>query len=238
MAALLELVGVERRYRAADGGFRLSIPSLSVEPGERIVLIGPSGSGKSTLLDLLAFLAAPDRAERFVLRADGMEHDVASCWAQGDLGRLTWLRARHLGYVMQTGGLLPYLSVGENILLSRRLLDMPVPGPAEELVAAVEIAELWRRRPAQLSIGQRQRVAVVRALAHRPLLILADEPTAALEGTLALKLVDVLVAMTERVGAALIMVTHEEAVAVRARGRTLRCRPQPDALPATSVLEG
>ncbi|EWY42639.1 ABC transporter ATP-binding protein [Skermanella stibiiresistens SB22] len=233
---MLLLNGVERTHRASDGGFLLSVPELSVAAGERVVVLGPSGSGKSTLLDLLAFLAAPDRAETFRFSPAGEDHDIKALWRKGDRAALTRLRAAHMGYVLQTGGLLPYLTVRENLLLARRLLGLEVPGPADRLAEAVGVGELLHRMPAQLSIGQRQRVAVIRALAHIPRLILADEPTAALDTGLGERVIDTLVAVTGAIGAALILVTHDEELAGRAQGRIVRCRALRDAETPGSVV--
>lgn len=238
MAPVLTLAGVERRYDQATNSFTLSIPSLVVEPGERIVLVGPSGAGKSTLLDMLAFLAAPDSAERFICRLGDTEYDVAALWSGRRRDRLSALRARYLGYVLQTGGLLPYLSVAENIYLARRLLGLDVPGPAEKFARAVQIHALFHRMPGQLSLGERQRVAVVRAVAHGPALVLADEPTAALDGNLALTVVDSLIGAAEDVGAALIMTTHDLRIAERVNGRIVSCRPLEHAASPISVVEG
>jgi putative ABC transport system ATP-binding protein len=237
MAPLLDLVDVERHHPAPDGGFLLSVPRLTLAAGTRTVVLGPSGSGKSTLLDLLAFLAMPQRSGRFVLSAGGEDHDIDACWRRGDRRRLARLRARHLGYVLQTGGLVPYLSVTENILLSRRLLGLPVPGPLDELAASVGVTALLRRMPGALSVGQRQRVALLRALAHEPALVLADEPTAALDRGHALEAADVLVAATERFGAAMVLVTHDETIAARIGGRVLQCSPLSDSASPTSRLE-
>lgn len=233
---LLRLEGVERTHRAADGGFALSVPRLDVAAGERVVVLGPSGSGKSTLLDLLAFLAAPDRVESFLFSPDGHSHDIAALWRRGDRAALTRLRAAHMGYVLQTGGLLPYLTVRENLLLARRLLGLEVPGPADRLAEAVGVADLLGRRPAQLSIGQRQRVAVIRALAHMPRMILADEPTAALDAGLGERVIDTLVAVSGAVGAALVLVTHDEELACRAQGRIVRCQARRGADAPGSVV--
>ena len=142
--------------------------------GERLALVGPSGSGKSTALDVLALMLAPRDAERFVLTApDGTAWDIAALWRARARGRLTALRARLIGYVLQTGGLVPFLSVQENILLGRRLLGLSCPGPAPALMTDLGIAGLAGRLPQHLSLGERQRVAIARALAHRPALVLS-----------------------------------------------------------------
>jgi putative ABC transport system ATP-binding protein len=231
---LLSLHGVERHYRSAEGGFTLRIPALQIAAGECVVVLGPSGSGKSTLLDLLAFLAGPTRAETFTLTVDEVCHDVAASW-RGARERLVGLRARHIGYVLQTGGLLPYLSVGENIQLSRRLLGLAGTGTLAPLLESLGIASLMGRRPGQLSVGQRQRVALARALAHAPALVLADEPTAALDAGMALTVADALAAATRASGAALVVVTHDPTIAARLGGRTIACRA--DAQPGVAVLD-
>ncbi|MGD0106627.1 MAG: ATP-binding cassette domain-containing protein [Rhodopila sp.] len=231
-AHLLALADVERRHRAADGGFTLHIPHLTVAAGERLVVLGPSGSGKSTLLDLLAFLAAPEPGGHFMLCVAGQRHDIAAAWRRARAG-LNALRARHIGYVLQTGGLLPYLTVRENILLSRRLLRLSLPGPLLPVADTLGIMTLLQRHPSQLSVGQRQRVAIARALAHQPALVLADEPTAALDARMALGVADILVAATASVGSALVVVTHDQAIAARIGGRTIACRPGDAAASAT-----
>jgi putative ABC transport system ATP-binding protein len=232
---LLALCDVERHYQADDGGFTLRIPRLRIAAGERLVVLGPSGSGKSTLLDLLAFLAGPTHAGLFTLSVGQMRHDIAQAW-RGPARALVDLRARHIGYVLQTGGLLPYLSVAENILLSRRLLRLPGTGKVSVLAETLGISGLLRRRPAELSVGQRQRVAVARALAHEPALVLADEPTAALDAGLALTVADALSSTCAALGAALVVVTHDQVIAARIGGRVLTCRP--DRRDSSATVEG
>jgi len=228
---LLEMQDVSRAYRGGDGGFTLIIPELTVAAGEIIVIVGPSGSGKSTLLDLLAFLAAPSGSRSFRFRpGSGNGHDIASLWRRAP-AQLHRLRGRYIGYVLQTGGLLPYLNVSENLLLPCRLLGS-VPH-IDELAEVLGIAPHMQRRPDQLSIGQRQRVAIARALAHAPALVLADEPTAALDAGLAMVVADAMVEAARKVGSALIVVTHDVAVADRVGGRRIVCRPDPAAHTAT-----
>jgi putative ABC transport system ATP-binding protein len=228
---LLEMEDVSRTYRGSGGGFTLFIPQLTVAPGEIIVIVGPSGSGKSTLLDLLAFLAAPDLSRRFRFRPDAGEgHEIAALWRRSP-ARLNGLRGRYIGYVLQTGGLLPYLNVRENLLLPCRLLHSAP--HIDDLAQVLGIGGHMKRRPDQLSIGQRQRVAIARALAHAPALVLADEPTAALDAGLAMVVADAMVEAARRVGSALIVVTHDVAVADRVGGRRIVCRPDPASRTAT-----
>jgi putative ABC transport system ATP-binding protein len=172
------------KERASRGvGFRLHVPSLRINLGEQIALIGESGSGKSTLLDMLAFVLQPTSADGFRFRPgeDGQPVDVVDCWKHASQNRMGDLRKRHIGYVMQTGGLLPFLSVRDNISLSRNVLGMKRDGTVEHLAELLGIANQLRKLPADLSTGERQRVAIARALAHRPAIVIADEPTASLD---------------------------------------------------------
>lgn len=189
----------------ASAGFSLEIPALRLERGDAIGLVGASGCGKSTVIDLLALLRQPVSVHRFLLAG----HDVAALWRAGDVAGCAALRARYVGVVLQTGGLLPALPAMENVLLSQRLLGCMDMTWAARLFARLDLTGLERRLPQQLSIGQRQRVAIARALAHRPSLVLADEPTAALgpeHGPAAVALMQELAAET---GAAVLVVSHD-----------------------------
>ena len=159
--------------------------TLTIEKGEKIVIIGPSGCGKSTALDVLAGILRPDSGDgsRFLLHTADGETDMLALWRAGRLDALARLRGKHLGYVLQTGGLLPFLSARDNILLPCRCLGNM--GRRLEAVwnmaTALGIDRLLLQMPASLSVGERQRVAIARALAHGPAIVLADEPTAALD---------------------------------------------------------
>ena len=205
---------------SADDGFAIAVPALRLQRGEVLGIVGPSGCGKSTLIDLLALLRRPAAVQHFRLQG----HDVAALWQRGDVAACTALRAHHVGVVLQTGGLLPSLPVRDNVMLSQQLLGRPDPAWADALLAALDLRALGGRLPGQLSIGQRQRVAVARALAHRPALVLADEPTASLgldHGPAAL---DLLLALARDSGAALVLVSHDVPLLQR-KGVPLRaCR--------------
>jgi len=202
-AALLAAEGVQRTRREGGARFTLRVPSLALRPGQRVALVGPSGAGKSTLLLLLALALQPDAAERFEIAGE----DAAALWRGGAEARLARLRARAIGIVPQAGGLIPSLPVGENILLTQALSGRHDTRHARRVAEALGVAALWHRATAGLSAGQRQRVAIARALAHRPALLLADEPTAAVHPSLAADILALL--LREAEGAALVLATHD-----------------------------
>jgi putative ABC transport system ATP-binding protein len=198
------------KTRSAEGArFRLIVPHLDIERGEKVAIVGASGSGKSTLLDLLALVLRPDGARELGFQPQDGHWDIAACWRRRDQDVLSSLRRRHLGYVLQTGGLLPYLSVAENIRLARRLAGLPDDDSIVALAEELGIAEQLRKRPGLLSAGQRQRVAIARALAHRPSIVIADEPTAALDPITARKVMTLFIGLVEEMGITLVMASHD-----------------------------
>jgi len=219
-------------HRRGQGGqaFRVEVPKLALAPGEIIAITGESGCGKSTALELLGLVARPLAVGRFEARfGDGGPVDVGALWRADELGFLARLRARHLGFVLQTGGLLPYLRVAGNIQVNRRLLGLPAEdGEVRTIVHKLEIADLLHKKPHQLSVGQQQRVSVARALAHRPRLLLADEPTASLDPRLGDEVMGLLLDLADRFGIGVVIATHSQAQ-VEARGlRQLRAEPLTD----------
>ncbi|MGG2398339.1 ABC transporter ATP-binding protein [Pseudomonas sp. SH1-B] len=209
--------------------FSLVIDQLQLDAGARVALVGPSGCGKSTLLDLLALVLAPDSAEAFSLAPNGVSSDVASLWQQRRLEQLARLRSRHLGYVLQTGGLLGFLDVRGNISLPRQLLGLADGGQVQRLAQALDVQEQLDKYPAELSIGQRQRVSCARALVHGPQLLLADEPTAALDPLNAERVMQLLLGQAEALGATCVVATHDEGLARRAGLSILRLHCRRDA---------
>ena len=199
------------KSREAKGvAFRLVVPYLHINRGEKIALIGESGSGKSTLLDMLAFILQPSTADSFRFRHqdDKDPIDVNACWKTDNLNILGDMRKRHIGYVMQTGGLLPYLSVRENINLSRSVLGLKQDGTVEHLAEVLGIANQLNKRPDTLSTGERQRVAIGRALAHRPAIVIADEPTASLDPYAAKNVMSLFLTLTEEFNSTVILASH------------------------------
>ncbi|HGM5579088.1 TPA: ABC transporter ATP-binding protein [Pseudomonas putida] len=222
---MISLQGVHK----TRGLYRLQIGDLRLGAGERVALVGPSGCGKSTLLDLLALVLAPDTADAFSLELEGTVQDVAGLWRGRRLDRLAALRSRHLGYVLQAGGLLGFLDVRGNIRLPRQLLGLADDGGVERLAAALDVSDQLDKRPAALSLGQRQRVSCARALAHAPSLLLADEPTAALDPVNAERVMQLLLRQAEAHRVTCIIATHDEALARDAGLRVLRMHCRRDA---------
>lgn len=200
--------------RPGAGAFRLHVRSLDVQQGQLLALTGPSGCGKSTALDVLAGILRPDSRDgsRFLLHTADGETDMLALWQTGRLDALARLRGKHLGYVLQTGGLLPFLSARDNILLPCRCLG--IMGRRLEAVwnmaTALDIDRLLLQMPASLSVGERQRVAIARALAHKPTVILADEPTAALDPTHASLVMKLFLEIARDEGSTFIVVSHDQ----------------------------
>jgi ABC-type lipoprotein export system ATPase subunit len=200
---VVRCVDVSRTYGSGDTAV-VAVQGVTCEVGRggRVAIVGPSGSGKSTLLHLMAGLDDPTSG--------------AVTWPA--LGDKAALRPRLVGVVFQGPSLLPPLNVEENVALPLTLAGT-APGPAAEAarsaLAQLDLDGLADRLPEELSGGQSQRVAVARVLAARPPLILADEPTGQLDHVAGALVVDVLLAAADETGAALIVSTHDAAVADR-----------------------
>ena len=201
---MLSLQRVAKSYPAADRPAVLAGVSLDLAAGEYVAIMGESGVGKSTLLNLIAGLDVPD-AGRIVL-------DGADLARLDDTGR-TLLRRRRLGFVFQAFHLLPHLTVAQNVALPLALNRLSADGRVAELLAALGLAGKAARFPRELSGGEMQRVAIARALAHRPALVLADEPTGNLDPDSAAQVLALLRDQLKRDGAAGILVTHSAAAA-------------------------
>ena len=202
---LLVVRGVSKTF-AADGPAPVHAVrdvSLALAAGEVLVVQGPSGAGKTTLLAMLGGLLRPDRGE---IRLAGV--DVATA----DEAARRRLRAERIGFVFQRGVLLDYLTVLENVAVVPRALGRPAGDAlraATGLLAAVGLADRADALPAALSAGEAQRVAVARALVMQPVLVLADEPTAHLDGPTGAAVVRLLRDRTRASSAALVVVTHD-----------------------------
>ncbi len=185
---------------------------LQLGAGEIIAITGESGSGKSTLLEAIGLLLAPVELERFNLGAAPAQ-DIARLLSTDDQPALAAVRSRHLGFILQSGGLLPFLTVRDNISLPRRLLGMSAwSAHIDHAVEVLRLQGLLDKQPQALSIGERQRVACVRAIAHEPLLLLADEPTAALDPHNARRLFELLLSLVASMGLSALVVSHDWAL--------------------------
>jgi putative ABC transport system ATP-binding protein len=195
---------------SGEHGFELTVPELIIRQGEKVALVGFSGCGKSTLLDLLAMILQPDRAAEFsFFTAADNRLDVAGTWKRKNLDGLARARMRYIGYVLQTGGLLPFLSVHDNIALSRNGLGLPEQDAVKTVAEKLGIERHLEKFPSQLSVGERQRVSIARAMAHEPSVVIADEPTASLDPINAKEIMGIFTHLAEEKGVTLIVATHE-----------------------------
>ncbi|MFC1684897.1 ABC transporter ATP-binding protein [Pseudomonadota bacterium] len=207
---VFHLRNLTKSWKAQDGEFQLSVPQLDVHAGDQIAVLGQSGCGKSTLLDILAMTLEPSSCDSFHFEPVGTANtDISKAWKDRDMDQLAGLRGRHIGYVLQTGGLLPFISVRENIELPRRLCELADDDRVEDLGQRLRISDQFDKLPAELSVGQRQRVAVARALAHEPTVVLADEPTASLDPHTAGEVMGLFVELAAQQGTTLLIASHD-----------------------------
>ena len=214
MDALVQLSDVTKRYDH-DGAAAVAHVSLAVAPGEAVAVMGPSGSGKSTLLNLIAGL---DRPTGGTILVGGERVDTLS---ETGLARF---RRRHVGMIFQFFNLLDDMTVADNILLPAQLAGLPAArarARADELMAALRITPHADAYPARLSGGERQRVAIARALVNRPALLLADEPTGALDTATGEEIGELLLDLNSS-GQTLILVTHNPDLAARYARRVIQ----------------
>lgn len=203
---LLKLENISKSY--AKDRVILDELSMEINAGERVAIIGPSGSGKTTLLNLIGTLDRPDSGK--------MVFDGQDLSAMND-NQLAQFRNRKIGFVFQMHHLLPQLSLWENVLLPT-LTDPELQGKeteerAKRLIERVGLSGVVSQKPSELSGGECQRTAVVRALINRPALLLADEPTGALDQKSSGNLIDLLIELNKEEGVALVVVTHSLDVA-------------------------
>jgi len=213
MDALLRLDEVTKRYDS-DAAPAVDGVTLQIAPGEAVAVMGPSGSGKSTLLNLIAGL---DRPTSGAVTMAGQRIDRLS---ETSLARF---RRQNVGMIFQFFNLLDDLTVLDNVLLPAQLAGMPrgkALARADELLGALGIGVHRQAYPARLSGGQRQRVAIARALVNRPPMLLADEPTGALDSASGEHIGELLLDLN-RAGQTLVVVTHNPALAARYASRTI-----------------
>ena len=188
--------------------------SIEISPGEFVVLVGPSGSGKTTLLNLLAALDRPDNGEITVAGIDVAHLPLAAA---------AKYRRERIGMVFQSYNLLPQLTALENVLLPMMARSRADERRGLDLLGAVGLAARSRHRPSQLSGGEQQRIAIARALANDPLLVLADEPTGNLDDENARLILDLLCESCRARGKTLVLATHDRQ-AMRAADKMIELR--------------
>ncbi len=201
--ALVRLEGVSRTFTMGD----VSVPalrevSMTVERGEVLVVLGPSGSGKSTLLNVIGGIDRPTAGRVWFAQTElsGL-----------DDGGLTAYRRQRVGFIFQFYNLVPTLTAYENVLSAAELVDDPL--EADAALEMVGLADRAGHFPAQLSGGEQQRVSIARALAKRPELLLADEPTGALDLEMARQVLGVLQRLNRDGGLTVVLITHNLAIA-------------------------
>ena len=219
----IQLDHLKKRYVSPDGVDVpvIDVEQLGIDDGEQIALIGSSGSGKTTLLHLIAGILTPDEGR--IMFGEGKPHPYAGTAPDGwiDIAQMSEahrdvFRGRNIGYIFQTHHLLPGFTALENVLLGMTFTGKTHdPAWAKHLLQEVGLADRLHYRPAKLSVGQQQRVAVARALANRPRLVLADEPTGALDTVNAQQVLSLIRRLCTEVNAALILVTHDLAIAAQ-----------------------
>jgi putative ABC transport system ATP-binding protein len=211
MESLVQLSDVTKQYESPA----VAHVTMDVAPGESVALMGPSGSGKSTLLNLIAGL---DRPTSGTVRVSGQDVGTLSETA------VARFRRREVGMIFQFFNLLDDMTVADNVLLPAQLAGMPAAtarARLDELLITLHIERHRNAYPARLSGGERQRVAIARALVNRPPLLLADEPTGALDTATGDEIGELLLDLN-RAGQTLILVTHDAALAARYAGRVIR----------------
>lgn len=208
----IEVKQLTKRVRDADGWLTiLDQIEFSLEVGETLAIVGASGSGKSTLLGLLAGLDTPTEGSVTVSGTPlfDLDEDERAAW-----------RGENLGFVFQNFQLLPQMTALENVLLPLELAGVrDASSRAEEMLDRVGLSERHRHYPRTLSGGEQQRVALARAFAPGPRLLFADEPTGSLDSVTGERVIDLLFSMNQAVGATLVLVTHDEALAQRCSQR-------------------
>ncbi len=204
---MLEIRDVKKSFTQPDGTMLhvLDIEEFRAKAGEQIVIVGHSGCGKTTLLHVIAGISRPDSGKVVI---DGWDTAVLS-EAERDQ-----FRAAKIGYVFQTFNLLPAFSALENVMIGMAFADGRADRErAEMLLDRVGLSHRLTHKPSQLSVGEQQRVAVARAMANRPKVLLADEPTANVDSGNQQHVIDMLRGSCEQEGVALLLVTHSPEVA-------------------------
>lgn len=195
--------------------FTVKLSELILNRGDIVAITGRSGSGKSSLLELFGLLTAPTSTQKVggFFKWYDEETDIHALWNRNLHSRLARIRGNSMGFVLQTSGLLPFLTVQENLALVPRTLGFTQQTEykkyLDDLIAQLDIEKLLRKKPQALSVGEQQRASIVRALAHKPRLLIADEPTSALDPGLGDKVMQLLLTQARKHNTAVLIATHE-----------------------------
>lgn len=212
----------------ADGPrqFQVVASDLHIRPGEAAAVTGRSGSGKTLFLEAMGLIRRPDPGADFEAQFGDERIPLMSLWEGRNPQRaLAAMRRRAYGFVPQLGGLLPFLTVRENLFATQELSGRKDSAFGEALLNLLGLADRAHLRPAALSGGERQRLAIGRAMAHRPQILIADEPTASVDPALAKDVMESLVQLTRQAGVALLISTHDRALAQACGIHIWTCRP-------------
>ncbi|MDB4111179.1 ATP-binding cassette domain-containing protein [Yoonia sp.] len=215
MPPLLTCPQLSTTLDTKDGVFQLIAHGFCVDPGQSVALTGASGSGKSLFLELAALIRKPDPESLFGVQIGDAEGvDISALWqAPNGEAKLAGIRRKHLGFVPQSGELLPFLSVMDNIKLGQKMNGQPDESVVDHLITRLDLTQEVAKPLAQLSIGQRQRLSIARALAHRPSLVLADEPTAALDPARSEAVIALFLDLAAELNTAVVVSTHDMKIA-------------------------
>ena len=202
---LIKLENLSKTFRTG----RLSTPvlfdiDLQIEPGEFVAIMGPSGCGKSTLMHIMGLMLSPTQG-RITLNGQ----DVA----QLHDSQRARIRRDQIGFVFQRFNLLPTITARQNITIAERIRRHRLDGQIDQVLTDVDMLDKAHRKPGQLSIGEQQRIAIARAISHRPALVMADEPTGNLDSTNAQRILELFRTIHRQHHVALVMITHSPAAA-------------------------
>ncbi len=203
MSKLIEMINITKDFIQGDEVIHaLKETNFSAEEGELIAIIGPSGSGKSTFLTILGGLQTPTTGQVLI---------AGKPFSKLTIKERSKVRFDKIGFILQAANLIPFLSINDQMYLHDRIQrNKSNQERLNELYAKLDIKKLQKKYPSELSGGERQRVAIAKALYHDPVVILADEPTAALDTTRAFEVIKLLAKQTKEQKKATIMVTHDE----------------------------
>ncbi|WP_371344796.1 ABC transporter ATP-binding protein [Ancylobacter sp. IITR112] len=212
---LLHVEHAERHLSDGQRESNICLRDIELRAGAVYGLCGPSGIGKTTALEMLSLASVPDVFGAMSVKDGDRRIDIAALMARGQQEKLAALRGRLFGYVVQTSRLLPFLTVRDNIRLSQNIAALRDEAFIDQLMERLLITPLAGAYPAALSGGQRQRVSIARALAHRPAVVLADEPTSAVDQEIAAMIIRLLIDYAGALGAAVLVITHNVELAQR-----------------------